>query len=546
MNNRLFPLLAFLLLLWSCDKDPVTPIVNVYVESVTINDRSVSNGGTVFGMPVDHVQFDIRFSQIINPIHIDPVKLFVGGGVDTSFTVSSSYDGKTLSLLINKPLEHYKNYTLYIDAGEHLGVRITDAYNFSFVTELDSTPKFPVISDDSLLTLVQQQTFKYFWDHAHPVSGLTRERLGSGETVTSGGSGFGLMTIPVAIERGFITRTAGVERIRTVVDFLQHKADRFHGVYSHWLNGTTGKVQPFSSKDNGADLVETALLMQGLLTVQQYLRTDVPAEKAVADSIQQIWEEVEWNWFQRDGQNRLFWHWSPNYGWDMNMSVTGWNEALIVYLLAASSPTYPITKAVYDQGWARNGDMQNGRTFYNITLPLGEDKGGPMFFAHYSFVGLDPRGLSDAYANYWEQNRAHALINHAYCDLNPKGYFGYSADCWGLTASDIPDGYTASSPNNDRGTIAPTAALASMPYTPDESMAALRFFYYVLGDQLWGDYGFRDAFNLNKRWFASSYLAIDQGPIVLMIENHRTALLWNLFMQHPDVVSGLNKLEFSR
>lgn len=421
---------------------------------------------------------------------------------------------------------------------------VVDSYRYLFDTCYDPSDKFERISDEELLTLVQEQTFKYFWEHAHPVSGLARERLNSGETVTSGGSGFGIMTIPVAIERDFITREEGAERMAQIVDFLVNKAERFHGAFSHWLDGTTGKAIAFSSKDDGGDLVETALLMEGLLTVQQYFNLNNATEKSIRDGIQTLWEEVEWTWYQ-NGSNALFWHWSPKHDWAMNMHISGWNEALIVYVLAASSPTYPISKEVYDQGWARNGGMKNGRKFYDITLPLGSDKGGPLFFAHYSFLGLDPRNLSDAYADYWEQNVAHSKINHAYCVANPNKYVGYSDECWGLTASDIPDSYTASSPTNDKGTIAPTAALSSMPYTPEESMKALRYFYYVLGDRLFKEYGFRDAFNLSSRWFASSYIAIDQGPIVVMIENYRTGLLWDNFMKNEDVRKGLDKLGFT-
>ena len=436
--------------------------------------------------------------------------------------------------------------SLNIANSEVLGVKIIDAYQYNFVTKLDPTPKFPIISDDSLLTLVQKQTFRYFWDYAHPVSGLARERLGSGETVTLGGSGFGIMSIPVAIQRGFITRAQGLERMNKIVNFLSlSTTDKFHGAFPHWMNGSTGKVIPFGTQDNGADLVETAFFMQGLLTVQSYFKNGNAAEQAMCANIETLWENVEWTWFQQGGQQKLFWHWSPNYGWAINMQIGGWDEALIIYVLAASSPTYPITKAVYDIGWARNGAFKNGKQFYGITLPLGEDYGGPLFFAHYSFLGLNPTHLSDQYANYWTQNTAHARINYNYCVTNPHKNYGYGANCWGLTASDIQNSYTASSPTNDVGVIAPTAALSSFPYTPVESMQALHFFYYNLGDKMWGDYGFKDAFNLNTRWFATSYLAIDQGPIVAMIENYRTGLLWNLFMQNTQVQAGLTKLGFS-
>lgn len=543
------PLLFLFLIfsLFSCKETPdIKPLVNTYIEKVSVNDREITQNGTIHNVDTDSVVVRVWFSSKIEKEKYDPFKIFVSNGVDADISVLNDTLSRVFSFRINKKLDKFSSYTLYAAEGEHLGVKLIDSYQFTFITELDSTYKFPVISDDSLLTLVQKQTFRYFWDYAHPVSGLARERLGSGETVTSGGSGFGIMTIPIAIERGFITREQGFERMNTIVNFLNTKAERFHGVFPHWLNGTSGKTQAFSTKDNGADLVETAFLIQGLLTVQQYFKNGTTAERAMCDTIQKIWEEVEWTWFQREGQQKLFWHWSPNYNWDMNMAVSGWNEGLIVYVLAASSPTYTISKSVYDEGWARNGAMKNGKTFFDIPLPLGEDRGGPMFFAHYSFMGLDPRGLSDAYANYWTQNTAHAQINYRYCVANPRNYFGYSADSWGLTASDIPTGYTASSPNNDGGTIAPTAALASFPYTPDESMRALKFFYYVLGDKLWSEYGFRDAFNLSKRWFAPSFLAIDQGPIMVMIENHRTGLPWQLFMQNENVKSGLERLGFTK
>ena len=408
---------------------------------------------------------------------------------------------------------------------------------------VDTVSKFPEISDDSLLTLVQKRTFRYFWDYAHPVSGLVRERLGSGDIVTSGGSGFGVMAIPVAIERGFITREEGAARVLKILTFLNTKADRFHGAFSHWMNGSTGKVIPFSTFDDGGDIVETALLLQGLLTVRQYFNSSDPVDGTIRDIIEQIWETVEWDWYTR-GENVLYWHWSLDFGWEMDMQVNGWNEALIAYVLAASSPTYPISKDVYDEGWARRGEMANGKKFYGIRLPLGPDYGGPLFFAHYSFLGLDPRMVSDKYADYWEQNVNHTLINYRYCVRNPKGWAGYGDKVWGLTASDIPGGYAASSPTDDHGVIAPTAALSSMPYTPQESMAALRYYYYILGDRALGDCGFCDAFSLERGWFAPSYLAIDQGPIIIMIENYRTGLLWDLFMRNVCVLDGLEKLGF--
>ena len=529
----------------SCQKAQETGIKpsNAFVKSFSINGVSTRDGGSITEVDCKNVIIDITFSSEVDKSAVD-IRRFSITKLSGVLELLDNPDPKSISIRIKAELPSFENYTFSVFKGENGGLNLIDSYSFKFLTKLDTSDKFARIPTDDLLTLVQEKTFKYFWDHAHPVSGLSRERLGSGNIVTSGGSGFGVMTIPVAIERGFITRDEGAQRMLTIATFLDEKAEKFHGAFSHWLDGDTGKAIAFSTKDNGADLVETALLIQGLLAVQQYLNLDNQTESAIRQKITAIWEAVEWDWFI-NSSNALFWHWSPNYGWEMNMNISGWNEALIVYVLAASSPTHPIDKSVYDAGWARNGAMKNGKKFYEITLPLGSDYGGPLFFAHYSFMGLDPRNLRDAYADYWEQNVAHAKLNHAYCKANPKGHYGYSERCWGLTASDIPNGYTASSPTNDNGTIAPTAALASMPYTPQESMKALEYFYYVLGDRLLGEYGFKDAFNLSKRWFASSYIAIDQGPIVVMIENYRTGLLWDSFMKNEDVQRGLDKLGFT-
>ena len=529
----------------SCEKDQgmENKPSNGFVKSFSINGVSTRDGGSLTDVDCKNVVIDITFSSEVDKNAVD-IKRFSITKLSGVLELLDNPDPKTISIRIKTELPSFEYYTFSVFKGKNCGLNLIDSYSFKFLTKLDTSDKFERIPTDDLLTLVQEKTFKYFWDHAHPVSGLARERLNSGNTVTSGGSGFGVMTIPVAIERGFIKREEGAQRMLTIATFLDEKAEKFHGAFSHWLDGETGKAIAFSTKDNGADLVETALLIQGLLAVQQYFNLDTPTESAIRQKIQNIWEAVEWDWFI-NSSNALFWHWSPNYGWDMNMNISGWNEALIVYVLAASSPTHPVDKTVYDAGWARNGGMKNGKKFYDITLPLGPDHGGPMFFAHYSFMGLDPRNLKDAYADYWEQNVAHSKINHAYCVANPKGYYGYSEKCWGLTASDYHNGYTASSPTNDNGTIAPTAALSSIPYTPQESLKALEYFYYVLGDKTFKEYGFIDAFTLGKRWFASSYIAIDQGPIVVMIENYRTGLLWDNFMKNEDVQKGLTKLGFT-
>ncbi len=328
-----------------------------------------------------------------------------------------------------------------------------------------------------------------------------------------------------------------------MISFLE-TCDRFHGAWPHWINGNTGATVPFSTNDNGADLVETGFMVEGLMTMRQFLNPAVPEEQDLIDRTNTLINGVEWDWFTRN-QNVLYWHWSPTVGWAMNMTISGFNEALIIYVLAASSTTHTIEPIVYHNGWARNGDIINGKTFYGYYQPVGWDYGGPLFFAHYSFLGLDPQNLHDAYGNYWTQNVNHSLINWAYCEDNPKNYIGYSESCWGLTASDQPSGYGVHEPTNDNGTITPSAAVSSLPYSPEQSMDAIRHFYYILGDRLWGPYGFYDAFNVKDNWWADSYIAIDQGPIICLIENQRSGLLWDLFMSSPEVQQGLTKLGFS-
>lgn len=399
-------------------------------------------------------------------------------------------------------------------------------------------------SDDQFLDMVQQYTFRYFYDYGHPTSGMARERLGSDDIVTTGGTGFGIMALLVGVHRGYITREQGVSRLLKIVSFLQF-ADRFHGVFSHWMNGRTGDVVPFSTFDNGGDLVETAFLMEGLLSARQYFNQDIETENVLRDVITSLWEDVEWDHYSRNDSGVLYWHWSPNYGWQMNFPLRGYNEALIVYLLAIASPTHPVDASYYLSGWAGAGYV-NGNTWYGNKLFVGPHFGGPLFFAHYSFMGFDPRNIKDAYANYFDQNRNHTLINRSWCIDNPFNHEGYSENCWGLTASDDPGGYLAHAPGSgtDNGTITPAAAIPSMPYTPQESLGALKHFYQEHGRSLWGEYGFYDAFNLKQDWFADSYLAIDQGPIINMIENYRSGLLWSLFMANPEISPALAAIGF--
>lgn len=435
-------------------------------------------------------------------------------------------------------------------------ILITVACSHQSTKNRNAEQPIATLTDEQLLDSIQYYTFQYFWDGAEPNSGLARERYhvdgvypqNDKHIITTGGGGFGVMAVLVGIERKFITREQGLERFERIVSFLE-KADRFHGVWPHWLDGETGKVKPFSKFDDGADLVESAYLIQGLIAVKQYFIEGNEREKQLSARIDKLWREVQWDRHQKDGEKVLYWHWSPNVGWKMNFAVTGYNECLIMYVLGAASPTHPIDPAAYHEGWARKGEITGNHEKYGYTLKLNHngalEQGGPLFWSHYSYLGLDPRKLTDKYASYWEQNVAHTMINYQHCVANPQGFKGYGESCWGLTASYSVKGYNAHMPSNDLGVISPTAALSSFPYSPEQSMRAARYFYENLGEKLMGPYGFYDAFSETENWFPPRYLAIDQGPIVVMIENYRTGLLWNLFMKDADIQQGLKKLEFS-
>lgn len=421
------------------------------------------------------------------------------------------------------------------------------------------------ITDDEFLTMVQEECFRYYWERgSHPNAGMALEAVpGDPRMVATGASGFGLMAILVGIDRGFITREQGFERFNRIVTFLE-KAERFHGAWPHFMNGDTGKPLPlFGVYDNGGDLVETSFLIQGLLAVRQYADPKVPAERAIADRITHLWQTVEWDWYASEFKgNALYWHWSPDWSWRMHHKLTGFNETMIAYLLAIASPTHSIPASAYYEGWASQSDeaakyregwggttdgnhYANGHTYDGIKLDVGVGNGGPLFFTQYSFMGPDPHRIHDAFtSSYFDNNRALALIDYRYCVRNPGHFAGYGPGTWGLTASLDPQGYSAHAPNAqaDDGTISPTAALGAFPYTPEESMAALKSFYRDYGDRLWGIYGPTDAFNPGANWYAASYLGLDQAPIAVMIENHRSGLLWKLFMANPEIAPAFDRI----
>ena len=490
------------------------------------------------------------------PIHNLPVK---------HVKVYRSFDGKTFTPVgVQSP--YINRYADYI--GE---IEKNVQYKISFVghdyteSKLSAgvTARTRFMTDDELLTMVQEACFRYYYEAAEKESGLAKENIpGRNNMIAMGASGFGLMAMIVGTERKFISRNDAVERFLKVVNFLE-KTETFHGAFSHFVDGPTKKAEPFFGKrDNGGDLVETSFLLQGLLAARAYFDRGDAKEKEIRDKITTIWRNVEWNWYRREeSKNYLTWHWSPDQAWIIDHQLIGWNETMVTYLLAIASPSYPVPASLYYSGWASQEDKaqqyrkswgqtddgskyKNGNTYFGISLPVGVSNGGPLFFTHYSYLGYDPHQLKDVYANYFENNRNIALINHRYCVENPGRYKGYNDSCWGLTAGDGPFQYSASEPvlRMDDGKIVPTGAIASFPYTPEQSMKALKNYYNNYGHFLWGEYGFRDAFNLTENWCSEIFMGLNQAPMVVMIENHRTRLLWDLFMKIPEVQAGLKRI----
>jgi exo beta-1,2-glucooligosaccharide sophorohydrolase (non-reducing end) len=408
------------------------------------------------------------------------------------------------------------------------------------------------MSDDELLTMLQEACFRYYWEGAHPVSGTTLENVpGDDRIVATGASGFGIMALVVGVDRGFITREQGLERLTKIVSFLE-RAPRYHGAWSHFMDGSTSKTLPvFDMFDDGGDLVETAFLMEGLLTARQYFNGSSGRERNLYARITHLWEAVEWDWYRRSSDSRaIYWHWSPDWLWYINHQITGFNECMMVYLLAIASPMHSVPADLYYSGWANQDqggrDYVNGHTYFGIKLDLGPGSGGPLFFTHYSYMGFDPRGIRDRFTDHFANNRHIAEINLAYCIHNPGHYAGYGEDFWGLTASDGAEGYMPHEPTRamDDGTMTFTGALSSFPYTPEASMRMFKHVYRDLGDKVWGVYGPRDAINLSQDWVSPIYMGLNQAPITVMIENYRTGLIWKLFMSNPEIKPMLQKIGF--
>lgn len=482
------------------------------------------------------------------------------------YVIYRSFDGKNFQPVgMQLPgLTRYSDYLGRIGQNAYYKVTASDAeYRESSPSAVVSA-ETRAMSDDELLTMLQEECVRYYYEAAHPDSGMIREDLpGNDRVVATGATGFGIMALLVGIDRGFITREQGIERLNKITKFLEN-APRYHGAWSHFMDGKTGHSLPvFDVIDSGGDLVESAFLMQGLLAARQYFDRENPLEKDLAHRITQLWESVEWDWYrQSSDSDALYWHWAPEWSWFIHHRLTGFNETMIVYLLGIASPTHPVGPELYYSGWAGQSEAAriyrkgwsglseddkyaNGTTYYGVKLDVGVGTGGPLFFAHYSYLGFDPHALTDLYTNYFENNKNLALINLAYSTENPKKSKTYGANAWGLTASDGPDGYMPEAPDaeHDRGTLAPTGALASFPYTPGASMAALKHFYRDMGDRLWGIYGPLDAYDLDHDWWSPIHMGLNQAPIAVMVENYRTGLVWKKFMANPEIQTMLKKVD---
>ena len=304
---------------------------------------------------------------------------------------------------------------------------------------------------------------------------MARENLpGDDRIVATGATGLGISALVAAVHRKFITRDQGLGRLEKLLSFLE-RAPRYHGAWSHYYNEETGETMPlFGMYDNGGDIIETSYVIQGLLTARGYFDRKDAREKSLRERITALWEAVEWDWFRMTPDSPfLYWHWSPQWGHRIQHPLIGFNETVPTYLFAIASPTHPVPASMYYSGWAsqdkRAQDYRqgwsgspdgrlyaNGNTYFGIKLDVGVSTGGPLFFIHYIFMGFDPRELRDRYTDsYFENSRAIAEINRAYCIANPKGFKGYGANAWGLTASFGWNGYTTPAPDqwNDDGTI---------------------------------------------------------------------------------------------
>ena len=409
---------------------------------------------------------------------------------------------------------------------------------------------------DTLLTEIQEASFRYFYNFSHPVSGLPREGAHGWwkDCASAGSTGMAFFNFVVGIERGFITREQGVDRVLKMLRFLDQKTEKFRGAFPHWIDGTEGYAHVFSEFDDGADLVETAFIAEGLLLAREYFEKESFKEAAIREISDRLWKGIDWECFVHEinpGQRALLWHWSPKHEWKMNLPIQGFNECVIAYVLGIGSPTHPIDPEVYWEGWEKKGDNY-GKNFevLGVQMDLAFGFGSPLFLTHYSYMGLNPKAVTYKGTDYHDIFSRMCLAQKRYMPTRANEFKGYDGDLWGLTASLSPDGYKVHGPgHDDNGTITPTASLSSFPYLPESCESALIEMFVKYGEKLWGPYGFYDAFNPTRDWVGENFIGIDVGPIAPMIENYRTGLCWKYFMKAPEIqkaVKILNKMDRDR
>ena len=409
-----------------------------------------------------------------------------------------------------------------------------------------AAPSAQAIEEEALLDSLQYTAFQYFWNEANPSNGLIKDRSTTWSPCSIASLGFGFSAICIGINNGWVSREEGRGRILTALETLWNGPQGsgpdgymgYRGLYYHFLDMNTGT----RVWDCEVSTIDTALLFAGILDAKQNFSTSDPLDvevRALADSITY---RADWDFF-RNLRPGIALAWWPETGFSPHQWI-GYNEAMILYIIALGSPTHPVPESAWST-WTSGYSWRSHYGYSYVNFP-------PLFGHQYSHCWIDFRFIQDDYMRgrgitYFENSRRATYAQRAYCIDNPGGWTGYGENLWGLTAGDGPDGYKARGappPQNDNGTIAPTAAGGSVPFAPEIAIPALKNMYETYRDDLWSTYGFKDGFNLSLNWWGPDYIGIDQGPIILMIENHRNRSVWSRMMLNPDIQRGLERAGF--
>jgi hypothetical protein len=455
--------------------------------------------------------------------------------------------------VLPNPTPEFHLYSDYIgEAGQQYFYRVRNVRLSKAGQVVDSGDWSDVVSAVSLpferngfVSEVQEAAVRFYFEEAHPVSGLSQEGApGWGDTSAVGSTGMGMANIIVGVHRGFVTREQGVALALKMLRFLDQKTETQAGAFAHWMDGTTGAARKFGSNGTAADLVETSFLIQGAILLREYFNGSSAEEREIGAIATRLAAEVQWPQFMVDQPTGpvMMWHWDSVVG-PGELPIRGFHEGMMPYILGIGSQTYPIPAKSFYTGWYHpQHQLGTTRTDFGIEHGLGRGIGWPLFFAHYSHIGFDPRVIRYKGKTYFEHFVDATKVHEAYARSRASEFKGYDT-VWGLAASTSPDGYKAHRPGkDDSGTIATTAALSSMPYLPDAVLNCMESMYLDYGSRIWGCYGFYNAFNPTRDWVGEKYIGIELGPIAPMIENHRSGLLWRLFMQAPEVQRALERL----